>query len=194
MKEHDMLRIISTVAILLTMVVAATAEPVIGLYDDPAGYVCASDVDLYVTMSVYVVADLQEVDEITAAEFYIENLPVNDGFGLRTDLWNTGLVIGTPEYGVALAFNPPLDGPMALLGQLDFFMLDEAWIYDDHCMDVEPSLDSGLLVVVDGNYDTIDAYGYVFNFNNTTGSWFCWTCDEITPTEQSSFSTLKSLY
>ncbi len=191
-----MKRSISILAVLLlaaSFTVGAQAQPTIGLFDDPSGVNCDGDIAPFENVTVYVVAILADIDEITAAEFHIDRIPEPGDFGLRTDNWATPLVIGSVEYGIALAFNPPQPGPTVLLGSLDFFMIDDSWVGSNHCMDVEPSLDSDQLVLVDGNYEAVDAFGYVYTFN-TTGDYLCWMCIDITPTEKSSFSTLKSLY
>ncbi len=189
------------IAITLLLILSASSialgqgYPAIGMFSDTDYVFCYEDVEQYLTTTIYVAAYLPpEIDGITAAEFRIDNLPENDAYGIVTLNWATDLVIGDPWWGIALAFTDPVPGPYAPLGSIDFFMIDPVWIGDDHLMVVAASYDSGLLVVVDDEFNTIDALGWMFTFNCTDIST-CWCEDDISsPVEDSSWGAVKALY
>lgn len=128
-------------------------SPFIGLFADDYASVCEMDQYVYVPATVRVSVVLPEwLPAITAAEFAIANLPPSGGQGLITYNWNTPLVIGEPGYGIALAFSPPLAGPIAQLGTIEFFELSDSWIGDEYMMEIVSSASSGQLVVVGSDY------------------------------------------
>ncbi len=177
---------------MILVLMAGTAfaqDSVIGIYFDDAATICDADLATYVTTTVNVIAILPaNIPAITAAEFRISNLPLDPACAILTQNWNTPLVIGTVDYGIALAFSPALPGPYALLGTLDIFLLDANCVGADHEVLVEAALDSGNLVVVDEGYNEHPAIGWFFKFNCTTG------CSCQTATEESSWGGVKALY
>ncbi len=115
------------------------------------------------------------IPAITAAEFRIDNYigDLGPACVLATPAWNTPLVIGDPGWGIALAFSPALAGPVAFLGSINLFLLDAVCVSDDYEMWVLESNDSGNLVVVDEQFNEVDAIGYRYTVNCTTGDCPC---------------------
>lgn len=171
--------------------VAAAQMPSIGIYADDAGVLCEADVAQYVTSTVYVFAYLNDIPGMTACEFRIDNLPTA-AMSINTFTWNTTLVIGTPDYGIALAFAPALPGPLCLLGTIGFFPLQE--FPDDWRMTVMPSNDSGNLVIVDLDYNEVPAEGYFFTFNCTGVLEGGCDCFVGVATEDATWGEIKALY
>lgn len=173
--------------------VAAAQDPFIGIYADDAAVLCQANVSQYVSVPVYLFAILPaSIPGITACEFRIDNLPT-PAMGLTTYAWNTPLVIGTADYGIALAFAPALPGPTAFLGSISFFPL-AAWPADFR-MEIMASNDSGNLVVVDLNYNEVPAEpGHFFTFN-CTGS-LPGGCDCVVgiAAEDATWGEIKALY
>ncbi len=127
--------------------------PMLGIYADDYAVMCELNQIPFQTARVYVTAILPEFfTAITAAEFSIGNLPTAGGGGIITYDWNTPLVIGEPGHGIAVAYNPPLPGPIALLGTIDFFEIQDSWIGWDHRIAMRETLGSGKLVVVGTDY------------------------------------------
>ena len=159
-------------------------SPFIGMFEDLAATDCDIDTPVYTTASVYVSAILPAwLTAITAAEFRIDNYPDPTGpYFIITENWNTPLVIGDPDYGIALAFEPPIAGPVAVMGTIDFFTITDPG--PDYWMMVEASLSSGNLVVVGTDYNEYWAHGGMFTFNCST--YYC-DCSMATPVTLSSF-------
>jgi hypothetical protein len=180
------------VALLLLVAVSSVANaqaPFIGMYADVDAVVCHNELAVYANTSVYFFATLPpEILAISACEFRVDNL-LTAADAIVTPAWNTPLVIGDAGYGIALAFNPILGGPLAFLGQIDFFGLAD--IGPDYVMSIQPSNDSGNLVVVDDLFNTIDAEGGIFTFNCASGD--C-ECTEGVATEDATMSSIKALY
>ena len=64
---------------------------------------------------------------------------------------------------------------------------------DDYCMEYSESLGSGRLLVVDSEFNEIDALGDAFVFNPV--NWLnCNFCPDIVSAETQSWSAVKSLY
>lgn len=159
---------------------------------------------------VYVIALVDEGLSVLAAEFAIDGLP-DEAVCQIVAYWNTNLIIGEPRTGIALAFEDPLAGPIAVLGRLEFI----AWepFPDDYVMEVVPT-DEGYLDLVDQNSVLYEALGGFHTFNCTSwcycgdetpafiglyaeeGAWNCYQDIEVftTPAAGSSWSALKSLY
>ena len=180
------------IALLLLVAISSVASaqviPFIGMYADAQVVDCFVDVVTYETTSVHFYAVLPpEITAITAAEFSVANLP-DAAMAITTPAWNTPLVIGEAGYGIALAFSPALPGPNAYLGALNFFALVD--FPADWGMEVLASNDSGLLVVVDNNFDTIDADGGLFTFNCSGGC----ECEDTIATDDTTISSIKALY
>jgi hypothetical protein len=162
---------------------------------------------------IYLDYSYPPIEELWATEFQIDNLPLDQC--TLTEHWNTELIIGNVEEGIALAFLQPLTGPLFYFGYLEFI----AWepVANDHVMTVVANGDTGMLAVVDGDYAVIIVGGGNHTFNCTEQcDWFCygsgsngviglWTemeaehCSQdievaTTPNRDSSFSAVKALY
>ncbi len=156
--------------------------PFMGLFIDETATVCDAPLPIYTTVGVHVSVVLPGwLPSITAAEFRIENLPEPDEV-IITENWATPLIIGEPGYGIALAFDPPLPGPVAIMGRLDFFALYD--LGSDYMMSVVESNSSGNLVVVGTDYVEYWCQGGLFTFNCSTG--YC-DCSWAMPVLLSSF-------
>ncbi len=179
------------IALLLMVAISSVASaqmPFIGMYADDSAAVCHIDLPVYVTTSVYFFASIGSIPAITAVEFSVSNLPLAAD-ALVTPNWATPLVIGDLGYGIALAFSPAAAGPDAFLGTVDFFALND--LGADFVMEVLPSNDSGMLVVVDDVFETHEAMGGMFTFNCATGD--C-ECEGGTATDDNTISSIKALY
>ncbi len=188
-----MKRLVITLLLLAAMSSIAAAESYIGMFDDVQATICYGDTEVYVTKSVHFIAYLDpEIPAITAAEFSVPNLPESGALGIVTASWNTTLVIGNLDYGIALAFSDPVPGPLAALGTVDFFPIDAAWIGADYLMEVLAAQDSGNLVVVDDGFVTIPVLGgnYTFNCSNPDEC----DCVDSVPVSPTSWSAVKALY
>ena len=102
--------------------------------------------------------------------------------GILTQNWATPMVGGVPYGGIALAFNPPVPGPVAQMGTLDFFAFVD--LGSDHTMQIMESFSSGNLVVVGTDYVEYWCQGGMFTFNCSTG--WC-DCSWATPVTLSGF-------
>jgi hypothetical protein len=172
----------------------AIADSYIGLFAVPHATHCYGTTAEYTTTTVHVVAWLDDdwSGSVSACEFYIDNFPEAGAQGLVTTDWNTPLVIGYVNYGIALAFNPPLPGPLAYLGSIDFFTIDPDWIPADYVMAVRPSRQSDTLALVDTQGETMTVTGgqYTFNCSNPNAC----DCLESVATAETSYSSVKALY
>ncbi len=183
---------------LVVFALPAAANPVIGIFEDtnPQNAQCHVDIVPYVTTSVWVCAQLSvDLDDvITAAEFRIDGFP-SDSDAIVTQNWNTDLVIGTPDYGISLAFSEPLPALFAVLGELQIFSLGNGWPGDDYRMYIAATYGSGVRVLVDGNYETWSAIGGEFFFNPTGPYNFCpYISQPPTATDGISWGAMKALY
>jgi hypothetical protein len=162
-------------------------------YEHP---VCSAEAALYATVTVHIFADVETgagIDAITAAEFRVADLPGEGDGVLVTPQWATPLVIGSLDQGIALAFSPPVAGPLCDLGLVEFFVTDGTLLGVDRCMAIAQTLDSAKLVVVDQDYNEIPAEGGVFVFNpSATAS--CTLCPDLSATGSSSWGSVKDLY
>jgi hypothetical protein len=172
----------------------ATANSYIGLFAVPGATHCYASTAEYTTTTVHVIAWLDEdwSGLMSACEFYIENFPEDGSQGVISTSWSTPLVIGYVNYGIALAFNPPLTGPLAYLGSIDFYAVDPAWIPADYTMAVRPSRQSDNLVIVDtlGQMMTVAGGQFTFNCSNPNAC----DCLEAVAIGETSFSSVKALY
>ncbi len=142
--------------------------PVIGIFAGECATTCDADIDLDVTRTLYIYALLTDnIDAVAAAEFRIDNLPDSGSGGTVTENWNADAVFGDSESGITLSFYPPLEGPFVQLGTIDFLMTAEDWIGQNYDMDVEPSLNTNRLMIVDEYYNWHYAEGWGFRFNCT---------------------------
>lgn len=183
--------VIAVLAIGLMLFAGAASANVIGIFGDMEGTVCQVDANVaYQYAYVYFVGLLSSVPAISACEFGATGvfMPAN---GLATVTWNTSLVIGdimTPD-GVALAFNPILEGPVANLGQIQYFVLSP--FPPDHMMSVVPSGAGNLVFVDAADSSEVPAMGWSTIVNCTLGD--ACACDVIA-TEDTSWSEVKALY
>jgi len=182
-------------ALLLTSLcsVALAQDPFIGIYAAALGLLCNANVTQYVSVPVYLIAILPpEIPGITAAEFRIDNLPTS-AMALATYNWNTPLVIGNADYGIALAFSPSLPGPLAPLGSISFFPLTD-WPWDWR-VEVMASNDSGNLVVVDLDYNEVPCEpGHWLTFNCTGALPGGCDCYPPIAVEDATWGQIKALY
>jgi hypothetical protein len=172
----------------------AAADTYIGMFASPFATECYAGTSEYTTTTVYFIGwlDTDWSGQISAAEFYVENWPDPAGMGVITENWNTDLVIGYVDYGIALAFSDPLQGPLAVLGSVDFFTTDANWFPADYTMAVRPSRASENLLLVDDEFNEHVVGGGVFTFNCSNPQ----NCDclEGVATEDASWSGVKALY
>jgi len=189
-----MRKLLTSLLVLALSSGVAIADTYIGLFAVPHATHCYGNTEQYTTTTVHVVAwlDSDWTGTVTACEFYIDNFPVAGDQGVITADWNTPLVIGSVGYGIAMAFNPPLPGPLAYLGSIDFFTIDPAWIPADYVMAIRPSRQSGTLGLVNDQTELMIVPGgqYTFNCSNPNAC----DCLESVATEESSFSSVKALY
>lgn len=177
-------------------IAVAQYQPFIGIYDDPENAHCQADIALYTSVTVYFLAYLPPpIQAMTAAEFRVSNLPGAD-MAVMTPFWGTELVIGDLGYGLALAWSPPLPGPVAQMGSVSFFSIQD--FGDDYRITVMPSISSGNLLIVDENFDEIACSEMPTWFTfNCTGSLQggCW-CPLSIPVavDDASWGQIKALY
>jgi hypothetical protein len=183
---------VALLALVALSSMAYAQQPAIGVFANEGGpEACDLTLPNLVPTSIYVMAILPEsIPAITAAEFRIENLLEDPACVSLTQTWNTDLVIGNANWGIALAFSPPLAGPLALLGTLTYLQFVEGCVGDDFVMVVMESNDSGNLVVVDTDYNEIDAAGFMFTFN-CTGVCFC---EEASAAQSTNWGSVKALF
>jgi hypothetical protein len=160
---------------------------------------------------IYVIAMFAEMDSVVAAEFAIANLP-DEAMCQITAYWNTPIFIGDLETGIAMIFQPPLAGWLAVLGRLEFI----AWepFPDDYIIQVVETATGNLILVDPETWTEFEADGGIHTFN-CSGTCDCgWgdspviglfaeetalTCYQdievfTTPVDESSWSAVKSLY
>lgn len=187
-----MKKLLLVLALLALSVNSALAISAIGLYADEAATACdAAFSTPYTYVDVYVLAlmDPVEIPSISGAQFKVTGLP--DGVaGIQTLTWNTPLVIGDNlGVDIALAFDPPLEAPMATMGTIQYFILSA--LGNDHLMVVAPADSQTEILLVDYATATeIGVAGGCFTYNCTAG------CDNCcaTPIEDKDWSSIKALY
>ncbi|MCP4546205.1 MAG: hypothetical protein GY835_07040 [bacterium] len=173
----------------------AQTDMYIGVFADDAYTTCYADVEAFAPVTIYLAAFLgEEVPGITAAEFSVDNWQGTiAGTSMVTMTWNTDLVIGTVEYGVALAFSTPIPGPFAFLGTATVLSMDAAWLADETLMTVVPATDSGMLQVVDGDFAPHDVMGGTFTYNCVDIA-VCVCYEDGTASDATNWSSIKALY
>jgi hypothetical protein len=191
-----MKKMMAALLLLVAMSSIATAQepmPFIGLYADDTAVLCEANVSQYVNTTVYVFVVVPEsISLVPAVEFKVENLPTA-AMAIMTAAWNTPLVIGTVDWDIALAFNPPLTGPAALLGTLTFFPLADFGA--DWRMTVAPGNDCDCLVIVDQDYNEIPGeLNHFFTFNCTGALEYGCNCVPTIATENATWGQIKALY
>lgn len=143
------------------------SEDLLGLFADPSATLCAAPTAAYATTSLYVIACLDAIDVLTAAEFALTGFSLSPGYplGLCTPQWNSPLVIGTLDEDFAIAFNTPLAGPLALLGRLDFQPFGATWPGPNGQLRVIAGSAREAVILVDSEAVEHDALGGRFTFN-----------------------------
>jgi hypothetical protein len=140
---------------------------------------------------LYAILDTDFVTEITTAEF-AWRYPDLPGTVMTIPDWNTDLIIGSVNTGIALAFNPPIDGPMAYLGYIRFLKIAGTWgdWIDGELVVPVSAADSGKLLVVDGDFTELNCLGGTFTFNCDG------TCDclPIIAVMDANWGSIKALY
>lgn len=186
MGEIDMKRLL--VAVLFTTLLGGLTQAnaqwgMIGMYADMQAEDNTIDVLPFFPVDIYFLAQVYDINAITAAEFSVPDFPEDVGYPHGTVMlsWSTGLVIGNIYWGIALAWEYPQEGPMIYLGTatvLDF----GGYMFNDYEMCVEASNSSGLRVVVDEE----------FNIHDVLGD--CCILDGGTAVQDNTWGGLKSLY
>ena len=178
--------------LLLTVAVAASADgEFIGMSFDDQYTVCYGDAAGMVDVHFYAYLGA-DINAITAAEFRVENYPEVAG-AMAVPAWNTDLAIGSPDWGIALAFSPPVAGPYAYLGMITFIVMDPAYFGVDYLMEIMATNDSEVLIVVDENFVTIPVDGGLFTFN-CSDPVLCPCYDAGTATLDANWGSVKALY
>ncbi len=159
----------------------------IGMYADEQASACDIAVPAFVLTSVFFFAQLDpsELSEISAVQFKVDNLP-NSAVAIITPAWDTGLVIGDLGTDIALAFSPPVDGPLAFLGSVTFFALSDFGL--DYLMTLLPADSQSDVLVVTGPGVELPAGGSQFTFNCSD------VCACGTATDATTWSSIKSLF
>ncbi|MBN2171624.1 MAG: hypothetical protein JW819_09940 [Candidatus Krumholzibacteriota bacterium] len=190
-----MKKLMLALLLLVAMSSLASAENYIGLFADVDGTYCYGDVEVGVPLVVHVMAMLDpDIEGITAAEFRIDNYPGNPGYpiGITTPTWDSPLTVGTLDWGFSIAFSIPQPGPIVHMGTIEFLAFDPTWIAGELVMEVVETNDSGNLVVVDFDYNTIPVSGGQYTFNCLVPE-NC-PCIVGVPTQDSSWGSVKALY
>lgn len=189
-----MKKMLTLVALLALTAGIAAADTYVGMFAQPHATSCYADGSPYTTTTVHFIVwmDQDFSGQITAVEFYVDNLPESGSQGIVSEDWNTTLKIGFLSYGIALAFPDPLQGPLAYLGSVDFYTIDPEWMGEDYVMAIRPSRASDTLAIVDQDGITFPVGGGQFTFN-CTDVGAC-DCLESVAVEDASWSSVKSLY
>jgi hypothetical protein len=148
---------------------------------------------VYVTTTMHVVAVLDDLEGITAAEFlidapaFIPNVDV-----IVTPVWNSPLTIGDAfgDEGFSIAFSECQPGPVVPLGSISFFVINGAWPGANAYFCVVQTNDSQQLVLVDCDFLTVPAQGWCFVANCDLPDCSC----GAVPTEDASWGAIKALY
>ncbi|MCP4547726.1 MAG: hypothetical protein GY835_14795 [bacterium] len=130
--------------------------------------------------------DNYDLDAITAAEFSIPDMPVDLGgapLGSMNVTWTTDLFIGDINSGITLAWSSVQPGPVVLLGTVDLTDFG-GYLFDNLCIAVQEAQDSGMLQLVDDEYEAFEVVGCNVTLNTVI----------IVPTESNTWSGIRSLY
>ena len=176
---------------LLASSAARAGDDTIGLYADEAATLCAAPLVAFQPLSVYVIATLDDLDWVMAAEFAIAGFPGSPGYplGSCTPHWASPLVIGETAADIAIAFPQPLAGPAVLLGRLEFLAYGSSWVGANHGMQVVAGSAKDAILLVDGDAVEREVRGGRFTFNCSAN------CDcGPSGTASLSFSEVKELY
>ncbi|MBN2171034.1 MAG: hypothetical protein JW819_06935, partial [Candidatus Krumholzibacteriota bacterium] len=102
-----------------------------------------------------------DIPSIVAAEFRVDNLPVEQCY--ITEDWASPLYLGNLDWGFSIAFMEPQAWPIVYLGTVRFLAYED--VGPDYAMHVAETNDSGNLVVVDAELNTIPVSGGWHWFN-----------------------------
>ncbi|MEZ4395532.1 MAG: hypothetical protein R3C71_01330 [Candidatus Krumholzibacteriia bacterium] len=179
-------------AVLCASVPASAATDMIGLYTDLSASSCSAPLTPYQAVTVYVMATLDRLDAVSAAEFSLDGYPGNPGYplGQCTAVWESPLTIGDLDDDFTLAFlGDAVSGSPVLLGTLEFLAYSENWVDGDHRMTVVRGAEKQNIVLVDGDYEEHDVLGGEFTFN-CSGTCNC----GLGGAEAASISEIKGRY
>ncbi len=185
-------------SLLLLVAMSVSAEPIIGIYTDELGTTCEINTTPYVQFNLYLVATWTG-DEVfggmTATEFKLDNFPTNDGYpiGTVTVIANdTDLIIGDIWTDWSVAWSEPQGGTRSMftMATIEILPFDAGWIGADQVTVVAPGDDCSCLVIVDANFDIVDAVGYQFTFNCSTAP----DCACSVAVGPSTWSSVKALF
>lgn len=163
-------RPLAALVILLLAAPAQGAADFIGIFADSLGTHCELTLTAQDLDTLYILAVIPDLGDsgITAAEFAIDGLPTNGAQGFWLAEWSTDLVIGDPEYGIALAFPAPLTGERVQLGRILMQPLAGGWVGANHELDIVPPLYFGDLSLVTHDYQEVPVSGTGMVLNCST--------------------------
>jgi len=198
-READMThRSLHGILLCLLIVPTALSIPVIGIFSDENVFSdCDEYVTLYSPLTVYVMAYWapgEVPDGARAAEFKIHNFPTDDGFPLGDVqvIDTTEVVLGDiwTTYSAAWAWPQGSDTGYFTICIIELTAYDSYWISDDHITSIVAGDYEWTPVLVDGNFEQVEALGGMFTFNCISNSCEC----DPTPVESSTWSSLKTLF
>ena len=181
--------VIAVLALSLMLFASVASANVIGFFGDMEATTCDAVMTLpYVAVTVHMVAMLSDITLMSACEFGATGLDLPNLLIPPSVVWNTDLAIGDIfGDGIALAFSPFAEAPMAYLGNITYLPLSP--LPADLMMSIVPSA-AGVLVVVDGEDASEHAamgWSLIVNCSGDCG------CDVIA-TDDNSWSGIKDLY
>ena len=171
----------------------------IGLYADEAATVCYSDFGFGPPTHLYIYATLEPVlidVGITAVEFKIDNLPVNDMInGMVSVVPTSEVVVGNvyTDYSVAWQTPQGVDTGIVLVADCYFSMYAPGWVGTNHLMQVVEGEDCNCIALVDDEFVAHDGFGDSF-WGNCTVPDDCQCLEIPSAATESSWSDVKSLY
>ena len=170
----------------------------IGVYANTEASICYADIPVGAQTDIYIIALLTDpaimASGITAAEFKIDNLPPSDYAqgGLITVTPSSEVVVGDLWTDFSIAWATPQGSgtgvvPIATLGMLPF---SPTWCGTDHLMQVVEGETCLCLALVDDAFVEWVGLGGSF-WGNCSDIEQC-AC--VTPTQETSWSDVKSLF
>jgi hypothetical protein len=189
--------VIAVIALAAMLFAGSANANLIGIFADQEASNCTAAFPVYAYTNVYVCAVLSTIDAITAAEFLIDGINTANPLVIISPTWNSPLTIGNAfgADGFSIAFQTAQPGPIVVLGSVQFFPINAAWLAGQPpiwC--VVQTNDSMKLVLVDADFQDYDAMGWCFVPECVPGGDYgdC-SCMAI-PTEDTSWGAVKSLY
>ncbi len=187
----------------ISCLASSTMAANIGIYDDLSGTLCSGDFTLYVAKDFYFVAHLAPNDSLTACEFNASMNPIYDAdsdpfVNQSFNFSGADLIIGgnpfdlTTETGFALSWTTPQAGPSVLLGNMSWFIFNEAHGIPENlhfCVIGSNARDEVLLVNEEFVEESVDGWCYRF----LCGPPFTCTCDAV-PVDAKNWGEIKALY